>query len=271
MWEGEIPLPVVPPWTEISVVAGLDEAVLRSACRRRHFARGVVVFHEGDPAGAIHLLDRGRAAVSLTGPLGDVVDRRDPPTRRHVRRASARRSRGSPFGDGDGAGQAGNVGDGHRDRRAAPRSSIRGSTASCSTILSARLRATNQHLLEALYLPAEVRVFRCLCRLAAIFDSQACIPLTQNDIGTMTGVNRSTVSRLLRQAQLDGIIVVTSSRLEVRDPETLRRRASLRPRDDPAHVAERSIRGPRNGARLTGERPAVRGGCNAPCESQRAG
>jgi CRP-like cAMP-binding protein len=75
-----------------------------------------------------------------------------------------------------------------------------------------------------------VRVFRCICRLASIFvtESQPCIPLTQNDIGSMTGANRSTVSRLLRQAQLDGVIVVARSRLEVRDVATLRRRARLR-------------------------------------------
>jgi CRP/FNR family cyclic AMP-dependent transcriptional regulator len=228
MWEGEIPLPVVPPWTEISVVAGLDEAVLRSACRRRHFARGEIVFHEGDPAGAIHLLDRGWAAVSLTGPLGDVVaveilQRGDTfGEQALVDRAAVRSATVTALGKLETL--AMDIATAERLR-----AENRGFDRFLLTILSARLRATNQQLLEALYLPAEVRVFRCLCRLAAIFDSQACIPLTQHDIGTMTGVNRSTVSRLLRQAQLDGIVVVTRSRLEIRDPQTLRRRASLRP------------------------------------------
>ena len=64
----------------------------------------------------------------------------------------------------------------------------------------------------------------------AIFedDSRACIPLTQHDIGSMTGINRSTVSRLFRQAQLDGVLTVNRSRIEVLDHASVRRRARLR-------------------------------------------
>lgn len=229
MWEGEISLPILPPWTELSVLAGLDESVLRSTCRRRHFARGEVVFHEGDPAGAVHLVDRGRAAISLTAPTGDVVtvdvlQRGDTfGEQALVDRAAVRSATVTALEKLETL--AMDVATAERLRLEHP-----GIDRFLLTILSARLRATNQQLLEALYLPAEVRVFRCLCRLAAVFesDSRACIPLTQNDIGSMTGISRSTVSRLLRQAQVDGIIVVTRSRLEVRDVATLRRRARLR-------------------------------------------
>ena len=55
------------------------------------------------------------------------------------------------------------------------------------------------------------------------------IPLTQNDIATMTGVTRSTVNRLLRQAQAEGFVAVSRSSIEVVDEAALRRRAGLRP------------------------------------------
>ena len=229
MWEGDIPLPIAPPWSELSALVGLDEAVLRSTCRRRHFARGEVVFHEGDPVGAIHLLDKGRVAVRLTTPLGDVatvdvLQQGDTFGEQALIDRSAFRSATVTALD--------NVETLALDIASAEQLRVQHPRIDrfLLMVVSARLSATSQRLLEALYLPADVRVFRCLCRLAAIFvtESQPCIPLTQNDIGSMTGATRSTVSRLLRQAQLDGIIAVTRSRLEVRDSEELRRRARLR-------------------------------------------
>src|SRR3954452_3150160 len=61
-----------PDWRRLGDMAGLDEATLRAACTLKRYHRGEVVFHEGDPAGALHLIDRGRVAVRLTTPLGDV-------------------------------------------------------------------------------------------------------------------------------------------------------------------------------------------------------
>ena len=46
------------------------EAVLQAA-RRRTFSRGEVVFHEGDPADALHLLVSGHLAVKVSTPQGD--------------------------------------------------------------------------------------------------------------------------------------------------------------------------------------------------------
>src|ERR1700712_2917485 len=47
-------------------------AVLQLA-RRRKFARGEVVFHEGDPGDTLHLIERGHVAVRITTPLGDTA------------------------------------------------------------------------------------------------------------------------------------------------------------------------------------------------------
>ena len=41
--------------------------------RRRRFDRREVVFHDGDPADALHLIGQGRFAASITTTLGDTV------------------------------------------------------------------------------------------------------------------------------------------------------------------------------------------------------
>jgi CRP-like cAMP-binding protein len=90
-------------------------------------------------------------------------------------------------------------------------------------LVSRRLAATSQRLIDALYLPAEERIRRSLRRLAMVFatgDDQV-IPLTQNDIAEMAGVTRSTANRVLRELQGCGLITITRGRIEVADPEGL--------------------------------------------------
>src|SRR6476659_6561264 len=46
---------------------------LQSRMRRRRFAKGEVLFHEGDPAEAVHLIVKGHVSVCMTTPRGDRV------------------------------------------------------------------------------------------------------------------------------------------------------------------------------------------------------
>jgi len=230
MWEGDTREVDSPPWMALQALAGLDDATLRATCRRRRYARGEVIFHEGDPAGAFHLLDKGRVAVRLTTPRGDVatIDVLQP---------------GDTFGE-----QAFVDGSGERSATITALEKVETLTIDAATfesmrdtyprldrfllsVVSARLRSTSHQLLDALYMPADERVLRCIVRLAAMFanGSKAWIPLTQNDIATMTGVTRSTVNRLLRQAQAEGLVAVSRSSIEVVDEAALRRKAGLRP------------------------------------------
>jgi CRP/FNR family transcriptional regulator, cyclic AMP receptor protein len=230
MWEGDMERPSPPAWRELAAMAGLEESTIRQLATRRRFRRGEVVFHEGDPAGSLHLVDSGRLGVRLTTPLGDVA-------------TVEVLQRGDCFGE-----QA--LID-HAARRSATVAALEKTetlsldVASCEKlrsghpgfdrfllmVLSARLRTTSHQLLEALYIPADIRVFRCVCRLCEMFseDDQRCVPLTQTDIGAMTGVTRSTVSRVLQGAQRDGVIAVARGRIEVLDIAQLRRRARLGP------------------------------------------
>jgi len=214
-------------WRLACAEAGVGERALRSACRRRSFARGEVVFHEGDPAGSVHLLETGHVAVKLTTPLGDVaiVD---------VLHA------GDTFGE-----QALIHGSGNRSATVVAISAIETMSIDASTftrlfgeaslhrflieLLGRRLGATNHQLLEARYVRAEPRVARCLARLADQFTAErdSAIPLTQADIASMTGVTRSTANRMLRTLERNGVIEIARSRIRVLDRPALDRRTGV--------------------------------------------
>lgn len=217
-----------PDWRTLGELAGLDERTLRTTCSHRRYDRGVVVFHEGDPAGALHLIDRGRVAIRLTTPLGDTatID---------VLRA------GDTFGeqalvDGGGARTA-TVTAIERtetlclDRVAFDR--LRAANAGVDRFLvmvfAARLQATSRQLLDALYLPAETRVMRCLARMHDMFSTtgQGGVPLTQAEIASMAGVTRSTANRVLKRGQAEGVLALRRAAVDVLDLARLRKEAAL--------------------------------------------
>ena len=60
---------------EFALLSGLSEDDKRQvlmAARRRRFGRREVIFHEGDPGEALHLVDSGHVALRVTTPTGDV-------------------------------------------------------------------------------------------------------------------------------------------------------------------------------------------------------
>jgi len=209
-------------------LAGLDLPTLRATCLHKRYNRGEVVFHEGDIGGTLHLIERGRVAVRLTPPLGDVATL-------DVLHA------GDTFGE-----QA--LVDGVGERTATVTAIERTETLALDRagfdrlraehpgvdhflvmVLSVRLRSTSRQLLDALYLPADTRVVRCVARMHAIFstDTADTVPLTQTDIASMAGVTRSTVNRVLRAAQTKGVLRAGRATLEILDVERLYRLAGL--------------------------------------------
>ena len=217
-----------PHWRALGAEAGLDERSLRSASRRRRYARGDTIFHEGDPAGAFHLLDHGHVAIRLTTRLGDVsiIDVLHP---------------GDTFGErvlihGDGDRSASAVAIDDVETLTLDEASFRrlreghpGVDQFMLMVLSNRLRETNTQLLEARYVKGAQRLYRCVLRLAEQFDAigGGVIPLRQSDVASMAGVTRPTANRLLRQAAQDGVIAIGRKQLEVIDAPTLRQRAGL--------------------------------------------
>ena len=58
-------------WPLLAPLPPEARSALLSAARRRTFRKGEVVFHEGDPADALHLVTSGHLAVQVATPDGE--------------------------------------------------------------------------------------------------------------------------------------------------------------------------------------------------------
>jgi len=222
----------VPPthrsgWQHAVHEAGLVEREFRAACRRHRYRAGEVIFHEGDPAGSLHLIERGHVAVRLTTERGEeaIIDVLRP---------------GESFGE-----QA--LIDTSGVRTASVSAIDRAETLALDAItfvrlgeenpqivrfvmmvLAERLRSTNRELLDALCVVPERRLARRLVRLADQFgdgEGPVTVPVIQADIAAMIGVTRPTANRLLQRAQADGLVDLGRGRVVVVDRDGLRRRS----------------------------------------------
>lgn len=213
------------PWRLLDGVPEEESRRLLSVARRRTFARNEVVFHQGDPAEAMHLIHSGRFAVRLKTPIGDAT-------------------MVALLGPGDSFGELALLGD-DRDRSATVVALTRSETRSISRdalvelrreqpqvtelllrLLAARLRRTNELLAEALYVPADTRVLHRLRELAEIYrgeDGSSVIPLTQTEIAELAGTSRATVNRVLRNEERGGAVELHRGRTVVHGAERLGR------------------------------------------------
>ncbi|HEX8511204.1 MAG TPA: Crp/Fnr family transcriptional regulator [Propionibacteriaceae bacterium] len=203
--------------TSWPVLASLDEEeVVRvlGAGRRRRFQRGEVLFHHGDPGDSFHLVDVGRVMVRVLSPRGDQVIL-------------------SVIGPGGSFGELALV-DGHGHRTATVTA-----IQTCETIslhktqfeqlrtarpeldrflvasLAQQVAQLSEQLLEVLFLSTKLRVVRQLLVLGDEFDGV--IPLTQEEIGLMSGTTRPTVNETLREIERTGAIRIGRGRIEVLD------------------------------------------------------
>lgn len=214
-----------PPRADELLPGAIRDALLAGA-RRRSFRAGEVVFHEGDPAREMHLVTSGHLAVHVTTPTGEEAMLRI-------------------VGEGELVGELAIL-ETDGSRSATVRALDAATTATIdrptldrlrrtdpavadllTTMLVAMVRATNQRLLEALYVPAEVRILRRLCELAdryAVADLGAVsIPLRQEDLASLAGTTRPTVNRVLRAEEAHGSVRLGRGRIEVTDIARLRR------------------------------------------------
>src|SRR3954465_1842968 len=60
-------------WPLLAGVPTEDVDRVVAAARRRTFGKGEIVFHGSDPGDSLHLVVRGRFAVRVMTPLGDVA------------------------------------------------------------------------------------------------------------------------------------------------------------------------------------------------------
>ncbi len=210
---------------EWDLLRGLSEewvVTLLARSRRRRFARREVLFHAGDPAASVHLVAKGRVAIRVTTPLGDVatldllvagsvLGEMALLSPGGVRSATALALEPTETLVIDSA----TFGDLRREQPAL--------TDALVTLLAARVRQLNDRLLEAMYVPADTRLLRRVLELTNLYGTE--IPLTQEDLAGLAGATRATVNRVLRREEKAGAVALGRGRLVVIDPEALARRA----------------------------------------------
>ena len=208
----------LPPQERRGLVAGL---------RRRSYDRDEVIFHQGDPADALHLIAAGHVTVRVTLRGGEFVVL-------------------AIFGPGDVFGEIALVGSPHarggtvvalercetlslgRDEFHRLRTSYPGVDRFLVELLSARMERLNNYLLEALYVPAEKRVLRRLLRLCELYrgdDQRIVIPVTQEMLANLAGTTRPTANQVLRRLVANDIVSISRSQIVVLDRQSLRQRA----------------------------------------------
>lgn len=219
------------------LLADLTEAqrqLVLSRMTRRVYAKGDVVFIEGEVGDTVHLLQRGTVAIQVSTPSGDVVTL-------------------SVLGPGASFGEQALIGSInrrsatvtalercetlalHRAEFADLRSRFPGVDRFLVQLLDANLRRVSKHLLETLCLSVENRVVVRLIELAELYGQRRRngsteateIPIRQEDLATLVGTTRPTVNKVLGQLAAAGVVALTRGRIEVPDLASLR---SLSPR-----------------------------------------
>src|SRR3954451_3732991 len=212
---------------EWRLLAGLPEADRRrvlSSALTLTFAAGEMVFAEGAPGDALHLLSAGHVAIRVGTPGGEVATLTIVSPGEAfgemalLRRTSTRTATAVALDKVTTLALDSGV---FHQMRAEHPSVERLLVA----VLAARVNRLSGHLVDALYLPVDKRVPRRLLELCRIYGvpgaSRVVIPLTQEDLAGLAGTTRPTVNALLRALQDVGTIALSRGRIEVLDADAL--------------------------------------------------
>lgn len=210
---------------QVSAGHRLGELLAGGAAGRevtRRFDPGEVIFHQGDEAASVYVVVEGRAAVRLLTEAGNRVTV-------------------AVVGPGEVLGELALLQPGARrgatveaidevrttvvDRPTFEdlRSRDPALTDLLIDMLADRVRELDEQLVEALYIPVEVRVVRRLIALTELYGST--VPLRQEDLAGMAGTTRTTVNRVLRRFAGSGLVSLHRGRIHVVDPDGLQRAA----------------------------------------------
>jgi CRP-like cAMP-binding protein len=215
-------------WEMLRALGDEERRELLRRTRRRRFARNEVLFHEGDPADSLHLVDRGRVSVRSTTPLGEV-------------------STFAVVGPGTVLGELALMSPSHRRSATAaalePTETLRLGQQDFEELrrahpsvdqflietLIGHMQRLHERLLEALFVPAETRVLRRLVDLAHLYADGAppgpvVVPLSQEVLASLAGTSRATANQALRAAEQAGSVAVGRARVEIVDLDALTRR-----------------------------------------------
>ena len=216
-------------WPLLAPLPADARAAVLSAARRRRFAKGEVVFHEGDAADALHLVISGHLVVQVNTADGSRVTL-------------------NVLGPGSHVGELALVHGAEPEPRSATVLAL--STAATLSLpaaafhelcerhpavnhilvdlLAQRVRELGDRLLESTSVGLDRRVHRCLLRLADLFTQGAgtvVVPMTQDQLADLVGGTRPSVNQVLQRLQAQGVIRLRRGRVELLDRATLERKA----------------------------------------------
>jgi CRP/FNR family transcriptional regulator, cyclic AMP receptor protein len=202
-----------------------ERRALLASMHRKRFAKGEVLFHEGDPGDTLHLIVKGHVSVRVTTPRGDnaILRMLGPGSLIGEYAAIAPAPRSATVTALDPA-ETMTL---HRDEFAR----LRAERPSIEHFLLAaaitEVRRLSTALLEALYLPVEQRVLRRLLEIVELYgaDDGHVVPIGQADLAGLTGVARQTTNRVLASLQSSGALRLRRGSIEILDLDALRRRA----------------------------------------------
>jgi CRP/FNR family cyclic AMP-dependent transcriptional regulator len=202
-----------------------DRRRLLATTRRRKFAPGEVIFHEGDRGDCVYLIERGLVAIRVGTPLGDVA-------------TLTMLGPGRAFGelaliDGNERRSATVVAIDATDTRVVDHGEFDALRREHPPVerflvelLAAQVRQLTALAVEAMFVPADVRVLRRLLAVANQFgEGGTVVALTQDDLASMAGTTRPTANRVLKRAESDGLLRLGRGRIEILDTDQLARRA----------------------------------------------
>lgn len=195
----------------------------------RRFRRNEVIFHQGDPGNALHVVADGAVKILLPSPEGEEA-------------IIATMRRGDFFGELallDGAPHSATASAVEpTETLALPRPSFQrlleedsGLRTALLTGLTAELRRLTGHVEELHFLDLAGRLAMRLVRLARADDPSAQTdvrldwPYTQSDLASMIGGTRQSVNRLLSGLVDDGLLRIERDTLVITDLDALARRA----------------------------------------------
>ena len=207
---------------------GVDAlAALAASTRRRSYARGAVIFLEGDPGDGLYQVLAGRVKISVESPDGDqmLLATLAPPATfgelalidGQPRSATAEALEASEL-----------LWIGRAAFEAAYRRHPQ-VLENLLVILGKLVRRVTGQAADLALMDLEGRVARLLVRLLDGSGSQAELDLglTQSEVASMVGGSRQSVNQILHALERDGYLEVRGRNLKILRPKDLRTRAGL--------------------------------------------
>lgn len=207
--------------TLTALLSESDRAELVRHTATRRFGRNEVVFHEGDPGNALHIVETGLFVARSSSTLGHVLTVnvfKPGNVFGELALLSAESSRSATVV----AMRAGRTRQLHRGDLQLLRAGTAGHTIDqfLMSVLIERNRTLTAQLIELLFTPAVKRVRRQLLllgQLGIVDDEDGWIRISQEELSMMTATTRATVNRVLRDLEKREIIELARGRTRIID------------------------------------------------------